>query len=154
MIKERIGKKEWNRIQRKKGKDWKKVTEVRRVPHYLRGIARRTHRPSEKARVKGRYGCGRVRAKEVCRACGISGKQRRGKVHTRRLERREEWLKENIQRGSDRLRRENESITRHRKLGTVRGVKRRRGLPVRGQRTSTNAITARKRNRKRGISML
>ncbi len=35
------------------------------------------------------------------------------------------------------------------KLGTTQGIRRRRGLPVRGQRTQTNASTSRKLNKGR-----
>ena len=51
------------------------------------------------------------------------------------------------------LRRETQlSIKRLIDLGTYRGVRHRRGLPVRGQRTRTNART-RKGPRKTGVSM-
>jgi len=51
------------------------------------------------------------------------------------------------------LRRETQlSIKRLIDLGTYRGVRHRRGLPVRGQRTRTNART-RKGPRKAGVSL-
>ena len=40
------------------------------------------------------------------------------------------------------LRREiNENVRRHMEIGTYRGIRHRKGLPVRGQRTKTNART-------------
>jgi small subunit ribosomal protein S13 len=51
--------------------------------------------------------------------------------------------------GPDLRRKEFDNIQRHRKLGTYKGVRMRAGLPVHGQRTSTNAKTAAKLNKQR-----
>lgn len=42
-----------------------------------------------------------------------------------------------------------QKLARERERGTVRAIRRRRGLPVRGQRTRTNGRTAKKLNRGR-----
>ena len=64
-------------------------------------------------------------------------RKKRKKVSGKEKERKEILLLK-VRKGSDK-----------RKRGTVRGVKRRRGLPVRGQRTQTNGKTARKLNGRR-----
>jgi len=45
---------------------------------------------------------------------------------------------------------EYETINRYMAIGAYRGIRMRMGLPVRGQRTKTNAYTARKLNIHRG----
>jgi len=99
--------------------------------------------------IKGRYGCGKEKAKEVRRERGRRKREKVGNREVKDMERMEGWMKEKRLRGSDRKRKENEARERERKRGTVRGMKIRRGLPVRGQRTSTNGMTARKLNGKR-----
>jgi small subunit ribosomal protein S13 len=61
----------------------------------------------------------------------------------------EKMLNERYLVGPDLRREEYENIQRHRKIGTYKGVRIRAGLPVRGQRTSTNAKTAAKLNKQR-----
>lgn len=121
----------------------------RKVLHYVRGQPRRPQRKVEKALTRSVYGCGREKAKEVCRACGLRESVEVGSLEGGQVQLMEQWMKENRVRGADRRRKENEAIQRQRQVGTVRGMKIRRGLPVRGQRTSTNGITARKLNRSR-----
>lgn len=87
------------------------------------------------------YGIGPTRAKEICQKLGIPA-ERRGHELTD-----EEVLK--IREAIDReykvegdLRREiSINIKRLMDLGTYRGFRHRKGLPVRGQRTHTNART-------------
>ena len=86
------------------------------------------------------YGIGPTRAGKICDAAGI--------VKTRRIvelsEDEMEKLRVEVGRYSVEgdLRREvNMSIKRLMDLGTYRGIRHRRGLPVRGQRTRTNART-------------
>lgn len=98
-------------------------------------------------------GVGRVKVREVCRACGRRASTKVGNLETAQIQLRERWRMENVRCGADRRRREYEAIHRHIKLGTVRGMNMRRGLPVRGQRTSTNAMTARKLNGQRGTKV-
>ena len=59
-------------------------------------------------------------------------------------------LRRNLVGDARRSRREvQERLARERERGTVRAIRRRRGLPVRGQRTRTNGRTAKKLNRSR-----
>lgn len=132
-----------NRIkgQRKVGK--------RNLPQYVRGVPRRPINTVEKG-LKKVYGIGRVKAKEVCKACGRRPNVRVGNLEGEQIQLREGWRIENVRCSSDRRRKEYEGVNRHLKLGTVRGINIRRGLPVRGQRTSTNGMTARRLNKNRG----
>ena len=123
-----------------------------RYPHYVRGVPRRPRRTVEKALQKV-YGVGRRTAKQVGRACGRSPRVRVGNRDRKQVQLREGWRRENVRCSSDRRRVEYEAVSRHLKLGTVRGINRRRGLPVRGQRTSTNGMTARRLNKQRGTKV-
>ena len=86
------------------------------------------------------YGIGPSRAKAICVAAGI-----RPDIKVKELTDAEmEKLRENVGRFTVEgdLRREvNMSIKRLMDLGCYRGLRHRRGLPVRGQRTRTNART-------------
>ena len=116
---------------------------------YRRAEPRTGSRERYKALMKV-YGIGMRTAKWICTQ---GGRVKDTKVGSRtRAERQvvEAWRLDHRTVGVDRRRKESEAIQRHRKRGTNRGIKRRRGLPVRGQRTSTNGMTARKLNRSRG----
>lgn len=121
-------------------------------PGYLRGIPRRPEwtRPKALRKVPG---IGRKREQEVQHASGLLPYLRIGKRKPYQLQLIEAWVNETRRVGPDRQRLEDDRIQRHLKLGTVRGMKRRRGLPVRGQRTSTNGRTARRLNKQRGSKL-
>src|ERR1700675_2528883 len=95
------------------------------------------------------YGIGRARAQVICTAAGIALTRKIKDLTDSELDR----LREHVTRLSVEgdLRREvSMSIKRLMDLGCYRGVRHRRGLPVRGQRTRTNART-RKGPRKQAI---
>lgn len=127
----------------------RKEAQSGRNRHFLRGKPQKGTREVKKAREVGVYGCGKGMAKERCRAYGVSERavigKRRG-VAVRRIERIRKTKKVV---GQERKRKEREAIGKEYVRGTVRGRKMKRGLPVRGQRTSTNGKTARKLNGKR-----
>lgn len=86
------------------------------------------------------YGIGRSRAQRICDAAGIKRSSKMKDLSETELDR----LRENVGRFSVEgdLRREvTMSIKRLMDLGCYRGVRHRKGLPVRGQRTRTNART-------------
>lgn len=86
------------------------------------------------------YGIGRSRAQKICDAAGIKRSSKMKDLSETELDR----LRENVGRFSVEgdLRREvTMSIKRLMDLGCYRGVRHRKGLPVRGQRTRTNART-------------
>jgi len=145
--------------QRKRGSnsshseyDERKAKPKRNVPQYVRGVPLIPLRTVEKA-LRKVYGVGRVKANEVCRACGRRPSVKVGNLEVDHVQLIERWRTENLVCSSERRRLEYEAINRHLKLGTVRGMNRRRGLPVRGQRTSTNGMTARKLNGLRGTKV-
>lgn len=97
------------------------------------------------------YGVGRVRAQAICAATGIPPDRKikdlaEGEVEALRTE-----VGKYIVEG-DLRRTVSMSIKRLMDLGCYRGLRHRRGLPLRGQRTRTNART-RKGPRKAAIKM-
>ncbi|MBM3945662.1 MAG: 30S ribosomal protein S13 [SAR202 cluster bacterium] len=89
------------------------------------------------------YGIGTVKAKYVLEQAGIQGNPRVKDISETELGRiREVVDKEMVVEGD--LRREmNMNIRRLMDIGSNRGIRHRKGLPVRGQRTKTNARTKR-----------
>ena len=86
------------------------------------------------------YGIGRTTAQKICSAAGIPYSKKIKELNDAELERIREEIGRTSVEGD--LRREIQlSIKRLIDLGTYRGVRHRRGLPVRGQRTKTNART-------------
>ena len=87
------------------------------------------------------HGIGRTKAREICRKVGIPSERRVQELTDDEVMRiRESIDREYIVEGD--LRREVAmNIKRLMDLGCYRGLRHRKGLPVRGQRTSTNART-------------
>lgn len=86
------------------------------------------------------YGIGRTRARDICIAAGIKPETRIRDLSEGELEKiRSEVGKITVE--GDLRREVAMSIKRLMDLGTYRGMRHRRGLPVRGQRTRTNART-------------
>jgi small subunit ribosomal protein S13 len=94
------------------------------------------------------YGIGRSTAQKICEAVGISYSKKIKDLNDADLEKiREEIGRITIE--GDLRREMSINIKRLMDLGCYRGMRHRRGLPVRGQRTKTNART-RKGPRKSG----
>ncbi|MCX8085872.1 MAG: 30S ribosomal protein S13 [Rhodocyclaceae bacterium] len=86
------------------------------------------------------YGIGRARAQKICDAAGVSRSTKIKDLTEAEMDRlREEVSKYTVE--GDLRREVTMSIKRLMDLGCYRGVRHRRGLPVRGQRTRTNART-------------
>jgi len=86
------------------------------------------------------YGIGRTRAYDICKAVGIKPEVKIRDLDEPQVEAlRSEVGKYTIE--GDLRREVSMSIKRLMDLGTYRGMRHRRGLPVRGQRTKTNART-------------
>jgi len=86
------------------------------------------------------FGIGRTRALMLCEAAGINPTTRIQDLPEDRLDALRSEVSKLTVEGD--LRRENSmSIKRLMDLGCYRGLRHRRGLPVRGQRTRTNART-------------
>jgi small subunit ribosomal protein S13 len=97
------------------------------------------------------YGIGRARAQAILTAAGVQGQRKIKDLNDSELER----IRENVAKFAVEgdLRREvSMSIKRLMDLGCYRGVRHRKGLPVRGQRTRTNART-RKGPRKAAVKL-
>jgi small subunit ribosomal protein S13 len=97
------------------------------------------------------YGIGRSRAKEICTAASIGGTTKIKDLSEADMDRLREQITRLTVEGD--LRREvSMNIKRLTDLGSYRGARHRKGLPVRGQRTRTNART-RKGPRKAAIKL-
>jgi small subunit ribosomal protein S13 len=97
------------------------------------------------------YGIGRARAQAILAAAGVQGSRKIKDLNDNELEKIREQITKVAVEGD--LRREvSMSIKRLMDLGCYRGLRHRKGLPVRGQRTRTNART-RKGPRKAAIKL-
>ncbi|MBU6439732.1 MAG: 30S ribosomal protein S13 [Betaproteobacteria bacterium] len=86
------------------------------------------------------YGIGRTTARKICEAAGVAYATKVKDITDAELERIREQVGRFVIEGD--LRREvSINIKRLMDLGCYRGMRHRRGLPVRGQRTRTNART-------------
>ena len=86
------------------------------------------------------YGVGATRAKQVCDAAGIAQDRKVIELSEEELEKlRTEVAKFTVE--GDLRREVSMNIKRLMDLGCNRGIRHRRGLPLRGQRTKTNART-------------
>jgi small subunit ribosomal protein S13 len=87
------------------------------------------------------FGIGRSRAKETLLQTGVSPDIRVRDLTDEDLVRLRDWIEATYRVEGD-LRREVQSdIRRKIEIGSYQGIRHRRGLPVRGQRTHTNART-------------
>jgi small subunit ribosomal protein S13 len=86
------------------------------------------------------YGIGRTRSQVICAAAGVNGATKMKDLTDAEVEKLREQVAKVTVEGD--LRRETTmNIKRLMDLGCYRGVRHRRGLPCRGQRTRTNART-------------
>jgi small subunit ribosomal protein S13 len=86
------------------------------------------------------YGIGRTRAGEICDAAGVARDVRIQNLTEEEVDRlRAEVGKHSVE--GDLRREVSMNIKRLMDLGCNRGIRHRRGLPLRGQRTRTNART-------------
>jgi small subunit ribosomal protein S13 len=93
------------------------------------------------------YGIGRTRALETLEATGVSPDIRVHDLGDDDLVRLRDWIEATYKVEGD-LRREVQSdIRRKVEIGCYQGIRHRRGLPVHGQRTQTNARTRKGRKK-------
>lgn len=86
------------------------------------------------------YGIGKTRAQTICEQAGINPAQKVRELTEEQIESlRTEVAKFSVE--GDLRREVSMSIKRLMDLGCYRGLRHRKGLPVRGQRTKTNART-------------
>ncbi len=87
------------------------------------------------------YGIGRTKAHEICDRLGIPAQRRVHELTDDEVLRLRELIDREYQVEGDLRRTVAMNIKRLMDLGSYRGLRHRKGLPVRGQRTHTNART-------------
>ena len=87
------------------------------------------------------HGIGHTTAKQVCEAVGIAADRRVNELSAAEVLAVREYIDGNVAVEGDLRREVAVNIKRLMDLGCYRGLRHRRGLPVRGQRTHTNART-------------
>ena len=87
------------------------------------------------------HGIGKAHAKEICGKVGIAAERRVGQLTDAEVLQIRETIDKDYNVEGDLRRETAQNIKRLMDLGCYRGLRHRRGLPVRGQRTHTNART-------------
>ena len=87
------------------------------------------------------YGIGETSAQQVCQATGIDVSTRVRDLTDEEVVRLRNWIDNNLKVEGDLRRDVAQDIKRKMEIGSYQGIRHRRGLPVRGQRTHTNART-------------
>jgi small subunit ribosomal protein S13 len=87
------------------------------------------------------HGIGRTSAQSICEAIGIPPERRVNELTEQEIVRIREAIDQDYQVEGDLRRDVAMNVKRLMDLGCYRGIRHRRGLPVRGQRTHTNART-------------
>jgi small subunit ribosomal protein S13 len=87
------------------------------------------------------FGVGPTRAKEICEATQTNPDTRVRDLTDEEVAKLRNWIDENLKVEGDLRRDIQQDIKRKMEIGCYQGLRHRRGLPVRGQRTHTNART-------------
>ena len=87
------------------------------------------------------YGIGRNTAQEVCDATSMSRDTRVRDLTDEEVARLRTYIDQNLKVEGDLRRQVSQDIKRKMEIGCWQGLRHRKGLPVRGQRTKTNART-------------
>ena len=87
------------------------------------------------------FGVGRTAARQVCDGAHISADTRVRDLTDEEVARLRSFVDQNVKVEGDLRREVSQDIKRKMEIGTYQGVRHRRGLPVHGQRTRTNART-------------
>ena len=93
------------------------------------------------------YGIGRTRALETLKATGVDGDTRVHALSEDDVVRLRDWIEANYRVEGDLRREVQADIRRKVEIGCYQGLRHRRGLPVHGQRTRTNARTRKGRKK-------
>lgn len=93
------------------------------------------------------HGIGRTKAGQICEKCGVTWSVRMNDLSDDEVGRIREMIDHDYQVEGDLRREVAMNIKRLMDLGCYRGLRHRRGMPVRGQRTHTNARTRKGRAR-------
>ena len=100
--------------------------------------------------LRGIYGIGPTRAQQVTERAAIEGNPRVSELSEQQLTRIREIIDHDYIVEGDLRREVGDNIRRLVEIGSYRGIRHRRGLPLRGQRTKTNART--KRGSRRAVA--
>ena len=87
------------------------------------------------------YGIGLTTSKKILAETGINPDTRTNDLTEEDLVKLRDYIQNNIKVEGDLHREVSQNIKRLMEIGSYRGVRHRKGLPVRGQRTHTNART-------------
>ena len=87
------------------------------------------------------YGIGQSTAQKVCAELGLSSDTKVRDLTDEEVTRLQRYIDSELQVEGDLRRERSQAIKRLQEIGSYRGQRHRRGLPVRGQRTKTNART-------------
>jgi small subunit ribosomal protein S13 len=87
------------------------------------------------------YGIGQPSARQICAALGLSADTKVRDLTEEEVARLRDHIDSNYQVEGDLRRERTQAIKRLQEIGAYRGLRHRRGLPVNGQRTKTNART-------------
>ena len=87
------------------------------------------------------FGIGRTTSQKVCDAAGIDRNTRVRDLTDEEVARLRNWIDANLKVEGDLRRDIQQDIKRKMEIGSYQGIRHRRGLPVHGQRTHTNART-------------
>src|SRR5205823_10494588 len=87
------------------------------------------------------YGIGQPSARQICAALGLSADTKVRDLTDQEITKLREYIDGNLQVEGDLRRERSQAIKRLSEIGAYRGLRHRRGLPVHGQRTKTNART-------------
>jgi small subunit ribosomal protein S13 len=87
------------------------------------------------------HGIGDSRSGTICGETGLSVDQKVRDLTEDEITRLRNYIDENVQVEGDLRRERSQAVKRLMEIGAYRGMRHRRGLPARGQRTKTNART-------------
>lgn len=87
------------------------------------------------------YGLGRTRAIQTCEATEVAPSTKVRDLTDEEVIKVRDWIGSNYRVEGDLKRETNQNIKRKVDIGSYQGLRHRRGLPVHGQRTHTNART-------------
>ena len=87
------------------------------------------------------YGIGRSTALKVCEGTGLSPNEKIRDLTDPEITKLRDYIDTNLEVEGDLRRQRTEALKRLSEIGAYRGMRHRRGLPVNGQRTKTNART-------------
>jgi len=98
------------------------------------------------------YGIGWTRAKNILKAVNIDGNKKIGQLSEEELKKLTDFIEKNYKVEGELREEINENIKRLKEINSYRGLRHIKGLPVRGQRTRSNART--KRGKRKTVGAL